>query len=475
MCSSSVGGGCYRWGVVQGLGFAGVSTEELVGTVGDILAELAARPVTSSAAECLDLVEELGASLELGESVLAGLLLVADRADEAKVRQYAGTGGFLRVALGMRQGRVNERLLVTRQLPRMPRVTKLLASGELSYGFVSTICDAVHHLSAEDCAAAEEILLGAVESGVTPAQVARMGERIADLIAERDGTDRAPDDARRGERSWFALSRSLGGSSFVKGRFTPELTALFMDRLGALTKPSGPDDLRSAHERWADALELVLSGSGSRWNASLVITLEPDVDTAHTAGSGSPADAATTSDVRAGARTTSDVPAGDVPQADRRVPVWPLETVPDGWKVSARLADGTPLPIHRARTIALNAGVSTLLLGADGIPIYLGPKVRFVTTGQRRVLEALYDTCAFQECDIPARFCEIDHVLNFSDYPLTDVDLLAPCCRYHNVLKYTHTDQITTTRDARGRWQHTVHHPGPTRRRGRGGSRAQGP
>lgn len=78
-----------------------------------------------------------------------------------------------------------------------------------------------------------------------------------------------------------------------------------------------------------------------------------------------------------------------------------------------------PATTHRARTIALNAGVSTLLLGTDGIPIYLGRKVRFVTTGQR--------------------------------------------------------SQITTTRDARGRWQHTVHHPGRTRRTWRGSSRAQGP
>jgi hypothetical protein len=124
--------------------------------------------------------------------------------------------------------------------------------------------------------------------------------------------------------------------------------------------------------------------------------------------------------------------------------------------VSARLPDGTPISPDLARTIALNAGLSPLLLDAGGIPLYLGDTVRFVTPGQRRALEALYDTCAFCECAVPARFCEVDHVLNWSDVHTTDIDLLAPCCSWHNRAKYRLAGQITVTRDAEGRWVYLI-------------------
>jgi hypothetical protein len=137
------------------------------------------------------------------------------------------------------------------------------------------------------------------------------------------------------------------------------------------------------------------------------------------------------------------------------VPNWPLQNA----QVVARLADGTPIPPERARAIAFNAGVSLLLLGADGVPLYLGRRTRFVTSGQRLALEALYETCAFEECDIPARFCEVDHVLNWADGGTTDIDLLAPCCGWHNRLKYERPDWVTRARESDGRWRYTLHRP----------------
>jgi transglutaminase/protease-like cytokinesis protein 3 len=145
-----------------------------------------------------------------------------------------------------------------------------------------------------------------------------------------------------------------------------------------------------------------------------------------------------------------------------RRPVWPLEHA----KVSARLADGTPISPERARVIAFNAGVSALILGTEGIPLYLGNKARFVSAGQRRVLEALYDTCAFAECDIPARFCEADHTLGWTNHQATDINLLAPCCSWHNRAKHRYADKITMTRDSRGRWIYTFNRTRKSRHSG---------
>jgi len=142
----------------------------------------------------------------------------------------------------------------------------------------------------------------------------------------------------------------------------------------------------------------------------------------------------------------------------RRFPAWPLENPDPGWKITARLSDGTPVPPGLARQIAINAGISLLLLGPGHIPLYLGRTTRFVTHGQRRALEALYQTCACDECDIPARDCQLDHVHNWTDDGPTDIDLLAPACTHHNRLKYTHPDWFTLTHH-QGRWHYTINRP----------------
>ncbi|MCW2915667.1 MAG: hypothetical protein JWN52_3735 [Actinomycetia bacterium] len=634
------------------------STGELVEGAAAALGVLAGRRVPDSPVVCLELAERLGIGLDAGEAALAALVAVADRAGEASAQKYPGTRGWLRVVLGMRAGRADERLTMAQQLERLPKVAEMLRKRKLSFGYASTIAEAVTHLDEVECGQAEAILLEMAGRGCTPTQVAKAGARIKDLIAERDGTEKPPEDARRGGRSWLRVAKSLNGGGLVKGWFAPELVALVRDRLGPLTKPTGPEDDRDHAQRMADALEMVLSGGSVHWNATLVIKLDDQPDQeghaaqkgragrggqssaggrqgdgapsgrdgepggsrrhaesgrpaedggdglperggrpgegAHspvrgegghdglpapappsdgepvpapvpgpasgrgesegdgasaggglgqdryaekadgddpvgssvpagsvlssgsgdelfgekvpagdgpalseTGAGGSPAehgseragyggpsendgapdpiegDRGSSGQVGSGRSSSGQVPHGQVrsgPVPFRRVPVWPLEDA----QVTARLADGTPIPVERARIIALNAGISALILGKDGIPLYLGNKIRFVTAAQRRTLEALYETCAFLECDIPARLCQVDHVRNYSEDGTTDIDLLAPCCSFHNRLKYQNPDLVTVTRDARGLWEYTIERPCP-KWRSNSADQARGP
>lgn len=610
-----------------------ISTGQLVETVHAALAVLASRAPALAPAGCMELAERLGSALDLGEAALAGLVGVADRAGEPSAAKFPGSRGWLRTSFGMRTGRAEERLTLARQLDRLPETRQRFGAGKLAYGHAATIADAVAHLQGEDCGKAEAILLGLVDQGVSATAIAKVGARIKDVIAERDDTAKPDEDAQHGQRSWWRVSTSINGGGFTKGWFSPTLRALVQERLGPLAKPAGPDDDRDHAQRMADALETVLCGGASNWNATLVIKLSAD-PTAPPAASpdgqllgptpgrpdplrpyppagseratplstppasplraptpppsnASPAAAPSNTPAappvspsgpaaapaaspfntpatpqRAPAAAPSDAPA-DPPQAfatqpssapvaphgiaaappssapgapsqapkarppnapaapvpeaaavshglpatspltapappapptrpgcdapatapdtpkapapnapaaplqaptalpcsaratPQRVPAWPLESA----RVSARLADGTPIPPWQARTLAFNAGVSVLILGHDGIPLYLGRTTRFVTSHQRRVLEALYGTCAFDECDIPARHCQIDHVLNWVEDGTTDIDLLAPCCGHHNRLKYEKPTWITSQRDAEGRWHHTIHRP----------------
>ena len=354
---------------------------ELVNAASEIAAELARRAAPESAAACMELAETLASAGDMQEAALAGFIGVVDRGREVQRWGFPSTRTWLRSRLGMREARAKERLTLARQRDRVPQTAERWAEGELSYGYAATIADAVARLDDNDCAAAEEILLGMVEDGFSAGKVASFGRRIRDVITERDGTEPAPEDAERGyERSWIDSTRSLDGGRYIKGWLNAEDAAIWDGTLAPLAKPAGTGDPRDLSERTAAALACVLSGG----HKATKVTVICDLDT---------------------------LTGGHAP---------------------ARLTDGTPVPAAQARRIALNAGVSPLLLGKGSLPLYLGRAERFATPAQRRVLEALNPTCAVQGCEVPGTLCEIDHVGGWALGSPTDIDQLTLTCGWHN-------------------------------------------
>ncbi|TDD90446.1 HNH endonuclease [Actinomadura darangshiensis] len=376
------------------------STVELVNAASVIAAELARRNAPESAAVCVELTETLAAAVDMHEAALAGLIGVVDNGREVQRWGFPSTRSWLRNRLGMRDARAKERLALARQRSRLTQVTERWVAGSLSYGYAATIAGAVARLDDDDCPVAEEILLGMVDQNFSAGKVASFGRRIRDVIAERDDTGPAPGDARRGyERSWIDSTRSLDGGRYIKGWLNTEDAAIWDGTLGPLAKPAGTDDHRDLSERTAAALASVLSGG----HRATKITVICDLDT---------------------------LTGGTIP---------------------ARLPDGTPIPAEQARRIALSAGVSTLLLGSGGLPLYLGRTERFASPAQRRVLEALNPTCAVQGCEVPGTLCEVDHVNGWALGSPTDIDQLTLTCGWHNRFKATSPHQIHITRTADGR------------------------
>ncbi|MFI0353774.1 DUF222 domain-containing protein [Actinomadura sp. 9N407] len=379
-----------------------MSTGELVDMAAAVVSELAARGAAESAMVCMEWAETLVRAADVQEGVLAGLIGVVDRAGEVRRWGFPSTQAWLRSRLGMRDARARERVLLARQLPRVPEVAERLGDGSLSSGYAVAIVQSVARLGEEDCVRAEELLLEMADDGFSAGKVASFGSRIREVIAERDGTEQAPDDAVRGyERSWIASTRSLDGGRYVKGWLNAEDAAVWDGTLGPLAKPAGPEDRRDLSERTAAALSCVLAGGHRATKVTVICDLET-------------------------------LTGGNAP---------------------ARLSDGTPIPAAQARRIALTAGVSPLLLGPGNIPLYLGRRARFASLGQRRVLEALYPTCAVRGCEVPATLCEVDHVDGWAlgDAP-TDVDRLALCCGWHNRFKHTDPHQMSVQKDRDGRF-----------------------
>ncbi|MWA01050.1 DUF222 domain-containing protein [Actinomadura sp. LD22] len=389
------------------------STTQLVNALSVIATELAQREAPDSAAVCLELTETLAAASDMQESALAGFIGRVDAAGEQARWGYPSTRAWLRSRLGMRESRAKERLTLARQRHRLPQVAERLAAGELSYGYATTVADSVARLDDTDCAQAETTLLGMADQGFSAGKVAAFGRRIRDVIAERDGTEDAPDeDTKRGyARSWLTTTRSLDGGRYVKGWLNPEDAAIWDGTLAPLAKPAGPDDRRDVAERTAAALSSVLSGGHKASKVTVICDLET-------------------------------LTGGNAP---------------------ARLTDGTPIPAAQARRIALAAGVSPLLLGRGNTPLYLGYRERFASAAQRQVLETLYPSCAVRGCEMPGTLCEVDHVHGWALGSPTDIDQLALTCGWHNRFKHTSPDQIHITKDPDGRYVYRLLPPADAR------------
>ncbi|MBD2893587.1 hypothetical protein amrb99_25090 [Actinomadura sp. RB99] len=393
---------------------AGASTAELVDALSTIATELAKRDVPESAAACLELTETLAAATDLQESAMAGFIGRVDAAGEHARWGYPSPKAWLRSRLGMRDNRAKDRLALARQRHRLPQVAQRLAAGELSIGYATTIADSVARLDDIDCAQAETLLLEMADEGFSAGKVAAFGSRIRDVIAERDGTEDAPDeDTRRGyAKSWLTTTRSLDGGRYVKGWLNPEDAAIWEGTLAPLAKPAGPDDRRDLGERTAAALSGVLSGG----HKATKVTVICDLDT---------------------------LTGGNAP---------------------ARLIDGTPIPAEQARRIALSAGVAPLLLGKGNTPLYLGWRERFASPAQRQVLEALYPSCAVRGCEVPGTLCEVDHVHGWAlGRSPTDIDQLTLTCGWHNRFKHSRPEQIQISKDRDGRYVYRLLPPADAR------------
>jgi len=91
------------------------------------------------------------------------------------------------------------------------------------------------------------------------------------------------------------------------------------------------------------------------------------------------------------------------------------------------------LPVETVRRWACIGSVTPVVVGADGVRLYLGRETRLANRAQRRALRVMYRTCAL--CDVPFEHTQIHHITYYGlQQGLTDIDNLAPLCSRHHHL-----------------------------------------
>jgi hypothetical protein len=97
-------------------------------------------------------------------------------------------------------------------------------------------------------------------------------------------------------------------------------------------------------------------------------------------------------------------------------------------------ADGidAPLSLKTVKQLICAGGIQKLIIGEDGEVLHLGGKERFFSQAQRRAIAARDETCIIPGCTIPARWCEIHHVIPWQHHGKTDIDNGVLLCWYHH-------------------------------------------
>jgi hypothetical protein len=97
------------------------------------------------------------------------------------------------------------------------------------------------------------------------------------------------------------------------------------------------------------------------------------------------------------------------------------------------LEGGVKLHPKTAQRLGCNATVT--LVDGDGNELNKGRRARLFTRRQRRALAKRRNTCAFPHCDIPARWCQAHHVVDWIKGGATDLENgLFLCARHHHAV-----------------------------------------
>src|SRR5215831_19435982 len=139
-----------------------------------------------------------------------------------------------------------------RQLSRRPHLHDALARGELSWSWAGELDRWLMELPAELRAGTEKILTDAAAAGACLADLAAI---TAHALKQWQATHPDPDDDGGFDDRFVAVGTTFGGAGCLRGDLTPECNAAVQAVLEALGKRAGPEDHRTAGQRFHDALQ----------------------------------------------------------------------------------------------------------------------------------------------------------------------------------------------------------------------------
>ena len=113
--------------------------------------------------------------------------------------------------------------------------------------------------------------------------------------------------------------------------------------------------------------------------------------------------------------------------------------------------DGVPVPVATMQRFCCEAAITMVIVDADGTVRRL-TEPRLANRAQRRVLAAMYSTCAHPCCTVAFSTCRIHHVDWYEHGGKTVVDNLLPLCEEHHHLVHEGRWNLSITPDRTVTW-----------------------
>ena len=280
----------------------------------------------------------------------------------------------------------------------MPELGVVLEQGQASGAHIDVVTRALRQLPAgrrERLVKRGEVL--ALAATMLPRdEFARTVRNEVRRIHADDGIGRLQQQRRNTNlRTWVDRD---SGMWCLRGEFDPETGALLEGRLRTIVETlfhdqqpdTCPDDplLKQQHLR-ALALVALTCGTGKRSSGRIEMSILIDAET---------------------------LLHGEHPQTviDCGLPI--------------------DLPVETLRRWACVAEVCPIIVGADGVSLYMGRDSRIANREQRRALRAMYRGCAIPGCRVAFDYCDIHHLRWYRNLGKTDIDNLLPICTKHHHL-----------------------------------------
>ncbi|WP_018155300.1 HNH endonuclease signature motif containing protein [Demetria terragena] len=109
---------------------------------------------------------------------------------------------------------------------------------------------------------------------------------------------------------------------------------------------------------------------------------------------------------------------------------------------------GTSLGAHQVRRIACDADILPMVLGSRGEPLDVGRSKRLVTRSLRAAVAERDRCCTYPGCDRPPSWCQVHHIVPWSEGGPTSLDNSALLCQRHHTV--VHREEYTAKADAVG-------------------------
>jgi hypothetical protein len=205
---------------------------------------------------CGEALEQLASITSLLGAAANGLLRRFDAADAHDADGYATSAAWLagRTRLGRKDAKAAVRQM--RLLGRHPLLDEATAGGAVTVSWAKEMAGWTGRIDDPELqAGADQILLDAAAAGADLDDLKIIAQAAYEAWrAQEPDPDEDPDGKGFGDR-FAQLDTTMDGAGRITGDLTPECAAAVTAVLEALGKRRGPEDMRSAGQRFHDALQ----------------------------------------------------------------------------------------------------------------------------------------------------------------------------------------------------------------------------